>query len=75
VVTGWCADPDDARLRAALDARNLHYCCAARGTEDTIPPSVLRNPAWHDPSRFRRLMGVPGTREADPSVVVAFVRH
>jgi len=29
-VTGWCADPDDSRLRAALDARTCTTCCAAR---------------------------------------------
>jgi V/A-type H+-transporting ATPase subunit I len=72
-VTGWCADPDDARLKAALDARSLHYLLrvmpAPAGSE---PPSVLRNPAWARPFEvFGGLMGVPGTRDADPSVIVA----
>ncbi len=26
-VTGWCSDPDDRRLRSALDSRALHYPC------------------------------------------------
>ena len=74
-ITGWCADPDDARLRAALDARNLHYLLRfTPAPEDSVPPSVLRNPAWVRPFEvFGRLMGVPGTREADPSIVLAFV--
>jgi len=74
-VTGWCADPDDSRLRAALDARDLHYLLRSTpAPEDAIPPSVLRNPAWARPFEvFGGLMGVPGTREADPSIVVAFV--
>jgi V/A-type H+-transporting ATPase subunit I len=74
-ITGWCADPDDARLRAALDARNLHYLLRfTPAPEDSVPPSVLRNPAWVRPFEvFGRLMGVPGTREADPSIVLALV--
>jgi V/A-type H+-transporting ATPase subunit I len=74
-VTGWCADADDARLRPALDRRNLHYLLRfTPAPTDTVPPSVLRNPAWARPFEvFGRLMGVPGTREADPSMVVAFV--
>jgi V/A-type H+-transporting ATPase subunit I len=74
-VTGWCADPDDTRLRAALDSRNLHYLLRfTPAPEDAVPPSVLRNPAWARPFEvFGRLMGVPGTREADPSMVLALV--
>jgi V/A-type H+-transporting ATPase subunit I len=74
-VTGWCADPDDARLRSALDARSLHYLLRLMpAPEDAVPPSVLRNPRWARPFEvFAGLMGVPAAREADPSVVVAFV--
>jgi V/A-type H+-transporting ATPase subunit I len=74
-VTGWCADPDDTRMHAALDARNLHYLLRfTPAPEDAVPPSVLRNPAWARPFEvFGRLMGVPGTREADPSMVLAVV--
>jgi V/A-type H+-transporting ATPase subunit I len=74
-VTGWSADADDRRLKAALDARALHYLLrvtpAPPGSE---PPSVLHNPAWARPFEvFAGLMGVPGTRDADPSVVVALL--
>jgi len=74
-ITGWCADADDARLKAALDARGLHYLLRfTNAPEDSIPPSVLRNPAWARPFEvFGRLMGVPGTREADPSIVLALI--
>jgi V/A-type H+-transporting ATPase subunit I len=74
-VTGWCADADDSRLRAALDARDLHYLLRfTPAPEDAVPPSVLRNPAWARPFEvFGRLMGVPGTREADPSMLLALV--
>jgi V/A-type H+-transporting ATPase subunit I len=74
-ITGWCADPDDARMRAALDERELHYLLRSTpAPEDAVPPSVLRNPAWARPFEvFGTLMGVPGTREADPSIVLALV--
>ncbi len=74
-VTGWCSDADDARLKAVLDARGLHYLLRfTPAPEDAVPPSVLRNPAWAQPFEvFGRLMGVPGTREADPSIVLALV--
>lgn len=74
-VTGWCADADDARLRSALDARGLHYLLRITpAPPDSTPPSVLHNPAWARPFEvFAGLMGVPGTREADPSVIVALL--
>jgi len=74
-ITGWCADPDESRLRAALDACDLHYLLRLTpAPEDAVAPSVLRNPAWARPFEvFGGLMGVPGTRDADPSVVVAVV--
>jgi V/A-type H+-transporting ATPase subunit I len=74
-VTGWCADADDAQLHAALDSRGLHYLLRfTPAPENAVAPSVLRNPAWVRPFEvFGRLMGVPGTREADPSIVLALV--
>ena len=74
-VTGWCADPDDTRLKTALDARGLHYLLRImQAPADSEPPSVLHNPAWARPFEvFAGLMGVPGTREADPSIVVALL--
>jgi V/A-type H+-transporting ATPase subunit I len=74
-VTGWCAETSDAPLRTALDARGLHYLLRFMpAPENSMPPSVLHNPAWARPFEvFGRLMGVPGTREADPSMLLAFV--
>ena len=74
-ITGWCADEDDSRLKAVLDARGLHYLLRLTpAPEGCEPPSVLRNPAWARPFEvFAGLMGVPGTRDADPSAVVAFI--
>jgi V/A-type H+-transporting ATPase subunit I len=74
-ITGWCSDADDGRLRVALDGRDLHYLLRfTPAPEDAVPPSVLRNPAWARPFEvFGRLMGVPDTREADPSMLLAFV--
>ena len=74
-ITGWCSDDDDSRLKAALDARGLHYLLRLTpAPEGCVPPSVLRNPAWARPFEvFAGLMGVPGTRDADPSVVVAVI--
>ena len=74
-ITGWCADGDDRRLRAALDARELHYLLRLTATpEGEVPPSVLHNPRWARPFEvFTRLMGVPARGEADPSMVVALL--
>lgn len=74
-VTGWCADLDDSRLKPALDARGLHYLLRITpAPEGAEAPSVLHNPAWARPFEvFAGLMGVPGTREADPSVIVALL--
>jgi V/A-type H+-transporting ATPase subunit I len=74
-ITGWCADADDTRLKAALDARGLHYLLRLTpAPEGSVPPSVLRNPAWARPFElFAGMMGVPGTRDADPSLIVALL--
>lgn len=74
-ITGWCADGDDRRLRAALDARRLHYLLRfTTAPEGEIPPSVLNNPRWARPFEvFTRLMGVPASGEADPSMLVALL--
>jgi V/A-type H+-transporting ATPase subunit I len=74
-ITGWCAHADDSRLKATLDERGLHYLLRfTSAPEDAVPPSVLRNPAWAQPFEvFGRLMGVPGTSDADPSIVLALI--
>lgn len=74
-ITGWCADPDDTRMRAALDARGVHYLLRmTTAPEGFVPPSVLRNPRWARPFEIMTaMMGVPGDRDADPSVVIALL--
>ena len=74
-VTGWCSDPDDTRLCAALDGRGLHYLLRfTEAPEGELAPTVLHNPLWARPFEvFSGLMGVPGTREADPTFVVALL--
>jgi V/A-type H+-transporting ATPase subunit I len=74
-VTGWCADANDSRLRAALDERGLNYLLRfLPAPEGETPPTILHNPFWARPFElFAGLMGVPGTREADPSIFVALL--
>jgi V/A-type H+/Na+-transporting ATPase subunit I len=74
-VTGWCSEADDCGLRAALDGRGLHYLLRLTpAPEGTVPPTVLRNPKWARPfETVTGMMGVPGAREADPSVRVAIL--
>ena len=74
-VTGWCADCDDLRLRAALDERGLHYLLRMpEMPEGMVPPSVLRNPGWVKPfETMTRMMGLPASGEADPSALVAII--
>jgi V/A-type H+-transporting ATPase subunit I len=74
-ITGWCSDVDDAQLRAALDARGVHYLLRITpAPEGTVAPSVLRNPAWAKPfETMTAMMGMPDAREADPSIVIAIL--
>jgi len=74
-ITGWCADPDEAQLGAALDARNVHYLLRlAPAPEGTVAPSILRNPRWARPfETMTGMMGVPAAGDADPSAVVAIL--
>lgn len=74
-ITGWCASRDDAGLRAALDAKGLHYLLRlAPAPEGTVPPSVLRNPRWARPfEAITGMMGVPAPDDADPSLLVAIL--
>jgi V/A-type H+-transporting ATPase subunit I len=74
-VTGWCASKDDAVLRRALDAKNLHYLLRfAPAPSGETPPSVLQNPKWARPfETVTALMGVPAAAEADPSTLVAII--
>lgn len=72
-ITGWSSDSECARLKRALDADNVPYLLHTPGCPQGLEaPVVLRNPKWARPFElFARLLGTPGTREADPSVLVA----
>lgn len=72
-VTGWTADPDIARLQAALDKAGVrHLLRLADAPKEKEPPLVLSNPAWAQPFElFARLFGTPSADEADPSRLLA----
>jgi V/A-type H+-transporting ATPase subunit I len=72
-VSGWTDDLDGQRLHAELAragvAALLHLTEPPR---DADPPLILRNPAWARPFElFTRMLGTPGSNEADPSPLVA----
>jgi len=74
-VTGWTSDLEGSRLNEALERAGLpgllHFPEAPR---NYAPPVVLANPRWARPFElFVRLLGTPGTSEADPSALVALI--
>ncbi|HEX9207443.1 MAG TPA: hypothetical protein VF851_04345 [Steroidobacteraceae bacterium] len=74
-VTGWYAGADDKPLRDALDAHGLHYLLRMTpAPEGAVAPSILRNPRWAKPfETVTAMMGVPGSGDADPSLLVAIL--
>jgi len=72
-VTGWFAGADEKPLRDALDAQGLHYLLRITpAPEGAVAPSILRNPRWAKPfETVTSMMGVPGSSDADPSLLVA----
>ena len=74
-VTGWTSDLDGERLREALERAGLpglvHFPEPPRSFD---APVVLANPGWARPFElFVRLLGTPGSAEADPSALVALI--
>ena len=74
-ITGWTSDPSGVRLEAALQRLHLRHLLrfpvAPQGVER---PVILRNPPWAQPFElFARLLGVPGSSEADPSAILALI--
>jgi len=74
-VTGWTSDLDGKRLNAALERSGLpgliHFPEPPRSFD---APVVLANPGWARPFElFVRLLGTPGSAEADPSALVALI--
>lgn len=74
-VTGWFAGADEKPLRDALDAQGLHYLLRMTpAPEGAVAPSILRNPRWARPfETVTSMMGVPGSKDADPSLLVAIL--
>jgi V/A-type H+/Na+-transporting ATPase subunit I len=71
-VTGWSSDPSGRRVDACLRGSGTHYLVRFTNPPPQLtPPIVLRNPRWARPFEwFARLLGTPGTNEADPSVLL-----
>jgi V/A-type H+-transporting ATPase subunit I len=74
-VTGWTDDLDGAQLARALAAADLPHLLHFPEPPRTLhAPTVLSNPGWARPfEALVRLLGTPGTGEADPTPIVALV--
>jgi V/A-type H+-transporting ATPase subunit I len=72
-VSGWTSDINGERLRRAMELKFSHAILYFPETpQETRPPMVLQNPWWAKPFEvFTRLMGTPGSDEADPSRILA----
>ncbi len=72
-VSGWTSDSNGERLRKAMELKFSHAILNFPETpQETLPPMVLQNPWWAKPFEvFTRLMGTPGSEEADPSRILA----
>ena len=72
-VTGWVRGGEEDRLQAALrDCGIAHSLAFPAMPAGRTAPTELSNPRWARPFEFFvRLLGTPGTREADPSVLLA----
>lgn len=72
-VSGWTSDSNGERLRRAMELKFSHAILSFPETpQETRPPMVLQNPWWAKPFEvFTRLMGTPGSDEADPSRILA----
>ena len=74
-VTGWTSDLDGQRLNEALQRIGLPGLLNFPEPPRTFDaPVVLANPGWARPFElFVRLLGTPGSAEADPSALVALI--
>ena len=74
-ITGWTDDLDGDRLETALERARCRALLRLRPPPAGLrPPQVLSNPRWMRPFElFASAFGVPGSDEADPTVVVAIV--
>jgi V/A-type H+/Na+-transporting ATPase subunit I len=74
-ITGWTSDPSGRRLDACLGGSGIHYLIHFSVPPPQLTaPIVLRNPRWARPFEwFGRLLGTPGSDEADPSVLLVLL--
>lgn len=74
-LTGWTSDATGAQLRQALERANLPAVVhLAKPPPDLLPPTLIRNPGWIRPFEFfGKLMGTPGTTDAEPSAIIAII--
>jgi len=74
-ISGWTSDSDGKRLLKALELKFSHAILYfPESPQDSRPPMVLKNPWWAKPFEvFTRLMGTPGSDEADPSRILAIM--
>jgi V/A-type H+/Na+-transporting ATPase subunit I len=74
-ISGWTRDPQGSKLEAELDHADIRHLL--RFTDPPTgfaPPVILSNPSWIRPFElFARLLGTPGSDEADPAPIVAVV--
>ncbi len=72
-VTGWTTAADETAFCAPLEQQGLRCVVDFPAPPPlAVPPAVLVNPPWiraFEP--FARMLGQPGSDEADPSLVVA----
>lgn len=72
-ITGWIDPGRAADVEAALEAAGVDTVLSLGRTE-TDAPMMLNNPGWLKPFEFfPRLLGIPGTGEADPSLITALI--
>lgn len=74
-ITGWTSDPQGGELEAVLDRADIrHLLRFTDAPPGFAPPVILSNPSWIRPFElFARLLGTPGSDEADPTPIVAVV--
>jgi V/A-type H+-transporting ATPase subunit I len=74
-ITGWTSDREGARLHKALALHGAHAILHfPEPPENVAPPLMMQNPWWAKPFEiFARMLGTPGSDEADPSRVLAIL--
>jgi len=72
-ITGWTSDRGGDKLHKAIKLQGSHAILHfPDAPENLLPPLIMQNPWWAKPFEiFARMLGTPGTNEADPSRVLA----